>query len=298
MRKVHFPARIAAGELGVVNKLVAGEDEGALGEISAVVRRLEAGTTLTWQSGENEGVFVVLGGVVSATTKSQEGEQRFEKLGRRRDPFDGMPWALYVSRYTEVTLSVLEATAEVALGYAPTDRDHPVRCVSPDDVTIEIRGGHGNTRQVNGIVPPGFPCHRLVAVEVYTPGGNWSSYPPHKHDTHVEGPEGLVEADLEEIYLYKMRQPGGHAVQRVYTASRSLDALALAEDGDIVTVPEGYHPVSAAYGYDCYYLNFLAGTAQSLAATDDPEHAWVKDTWTATDPRVPMVTHAMEAGRR
>ncbi len=91
-----------------------------------------------------------------------------------------------------------------------------------------------------------------------------------------------------------MRRPTGSALQHVYNADRSLDALVEARDGDIVLVPEGYHPVSAPYGYDCYYLNFLAGSAQSLACTDDPDHAWVKETWVDTDSRVPLVTHAME----
>ncbi len=104
----------------------------------------------------------------------------------------------------------------------------------------------------------------------------------------------LLEADLEEFYCYKIAKPGGYALQRIYTDDRALDATVVAHDGDIVTVPEGYHPVSAAYGYDCYYLNFLSGSAQSLACADDPDHDWVKDTWTGQDSRVPMVTHGME----
>ena len=103
----------------------------------------------------------------------------------------------------------------------------------------------------------------------------------------------LLEADLEEFYFYKIDKPRGYALQRIYTDNRSLDAVVVAHDGDIVTVPEGYHPVSAAYGYDCYYLNFLSGSAQSLACTDDPDYAWVKETWTSLDSRVPLVSHGM-----
>ena len=160
---------------------------------------------------------------------------------------------------------------------------------------MEIRGGGNATRQINSLFPPGFDCHRLVAVEVYTPSGSWSSYPPHKHDVHrLDAGGNLIEADLEETYFYKIDRPGGYAVQRVYTADSRLDETVVARDRDVVLVPEGYHPVASAPGYTTYYLNFLAGSAQSLANTDDPDHAWVKQTWREKDPRVPLVTLAME----
>ena len=136
-----------------------------------------------------------------------------------------------------------------------------------------------------------------MVVEVYTPGGNWSSYPPHKHDVHRQAPDGtLVEADLEEVYYYKLDRPGGFAVQRVYTgaesplaqAGRPFDATLMAQSDDAVLIPEGYHPVSSPPGYTTYYLNVLAGSAQSLANYEDPQHAWVKETYRARDPRVPI----------
>jgi 5-deoxy-glucuronate isomerase len=162
-------------------------------------------------------------------------------------------------------------------------------------VEIEIRGGGNATRQINSIFPPGFACERLVAVEVYTPGGNWSSYPPHKHDVHrVDATGQMLEADLEEIYFYKIDRPEGFAIQRVYTTDGRLDETIVARNNQVVLVPEGYHPVSAAPGYNTYYLNFLAGSAQSLANSDDPEHAWVKQTWREKDPRLPLVMPAME----
>jgi 5-deoxy-glucuronate isomerase len=130
----------------------------------------------------------------------------------------------------------------------------------------------------------------LVVVEVYTPGGNWSSYPPHKHDVHRVDEQGnLLEADLEEIYFYKIDKPDGYAYQRVYTDDRHIDAVMMAANHDMVLVPEGYHPVVSAHGYTTYYLNFLAGSAQSLANADDPAHSWVKATWTELDPRLPIV---------
>jgi len=162
-------------------------------------------------------------------------------------------------------------------------------------VEIEIRGGGNATRQVNKMLPPGFACSRLVVVEVYTPSGNWSSYPPHKHDEHILAGDGsLLEADLEEVYFYKLRRPEGFAYQRIYTPDRSLDELILVRDNHLVLSPRGYHPVVAAPGYDCYYLNMLAGSAQSLAASDDPDYAWVKGTWSEKDPRLPLVSLEME----
>ena len=131
-----------------------------------------------------------------------------------------------------------------------------------------------------------------MVCEVYTPGGNWSSYPPHKHDVHRKDSEdNLLEADLEEVYYYKIDKPEGYAIQRVYTDDRSIDSVVVAPNNDIVLVPVGYHAVSVAYGYNCYYLNVLAGSAQSLASCDDPAYAWIKETWTGKDERLPMVTH-------
>ncbi|MBN1285829.1 MAG: 5-deoxy-glucuronate isomerase [Anaerolineae bacterium] len=247
----------------------------------------------SWESrtGENEAALVVLGG--QCAVESNKG--MWIRIGRRPGVFGGMPYALYLPRRTEFKLVALTDGLEVGYGWAPTDEDHPARLITPADSEIEIRGGHQATRQINSIIPPGFDCHRLVVCEVYTPGGNWSSYPPHKHDVHVEDAAGnLVEADLEEIYYYKIDKPRGYAIQRVYTDDRSIDSAVVAHSNDIVLVPAGYHPVSAAYGYNCYYLNFLAGSAQALTARDDPAYAWTKETWTAKDPRLPMVTRGME----
>jgi 5-deoxy-glucuronate isomerase len=188
-----------------------------------------------------------------------------------------------------------------------TEQDFAPRLVTPKDVWVEIRGGDHATRQINSILPPGFPCARLVVVEVYTPGGNWSSYPPHKHDVHKTDPQGrIVEADLDEVYYYRFDRPEGYAFQRVYTDPESplhragcpIDAAVLARNDDVVLIPEGYHPVSAPPGYTTYYLNVLAGSAQSLASTDDPDYAWVKGSYRSRDPRVPLYDVSRAAGIR
>jgi 5-deoxy-glucuronate isomerase len=206
-----------------------------------------------------------------------------------------MPYSLYLPRETEFTIHAHSEDLDIAYGWCRTDETHPPRLVTPDQVSVEIRGGGNATRQINSMIPPGFDCHRLVAVEVYTPSGNWSSYPPHKHDEHrVDGDGNLLEADLEEVYFYKIDRAHGYALQRVYTPDRRLDELVMARNDDLVLVPEGYHPVVSAHGYTTYYLNFLAGSARSLASSDDPEHAWIKETWESQDPRLPIVTLAME----
>lgn len=295
-----FHAQRKDGDSQVINRVTA-EDAG-WDLLNMEVRRLGRGESWTHNTEGFEVVMVVLSGKCGVT--SNRGD--WPEVGRRMSVFEGMPWALYLPRNTKFTLTALTEDVEIAHAWVPLDdietgEDHEPRLVTPDDVTIEQRGGHHASRQINSIIPPGFGCHRLVCVEVFTPHGNWSSYPPHKHDEHKTDAAGnVIEADLEEFYYYKIKNAegkgNGYAIQRVYTDDRSLDETVTAHDNDIVLVPEGYHPVSAAYGYDCYYLNFLAGSAQSLACSDDPDYAWTKDTWTEDnlDPRIPMVSHAME----
>ena len=255
-------------------------------------RRLRAGHTWSFATGEYELALVPLGGTVSVD--SDRGQ--WPRIGERENVFAGLPSALYVPRRTQFSVTAVTAS-EFAVAWVATDQDHPARLVTPAEVPTEIRGGDNATRQINGILPPGFPCHRLVIVEVYTPGGNWSSYPPHKHDIHRTDAAGTVlEADLEEVYYYKLDRPEGFAIQRIYTdpesplhrAGRPIDVVLLAHDNDAVLIPEGYHPVTSPPGYTTYYLNILAGSAQSLANSEDPRHAWVRDQYRARDPRVPV----------
>jgi 5-deoxy-glucuronate isomerase len=255
-------------------------------------RRLHAGQTWSFATGEHELALIPLSG--SLAVESNRGS--WPAVGGRANVFAGLPHALYLPRRTSFGVTAA-ADSEFSVAWVATDQDHEPRLVTPDDVTIEIRGGDNATRQINGMLPPGFPCHRLVVVEVYTPSGSWSSYPPHKHDIHTADAAGnIVEADLEEVYYYKFDRPGGFAFQRVYTdpesplhrAGHPIDAVLLARDNDAVLVPEGYHPVASAPGYTTYYLNVLAGSAQSLANREDPQHAWVRQNYKGQDPRVPI----------
>lgn len=255
------------------------------------VRRIAPGRPWHFETGEHELVLVVLGGVCAV--RSNRGE--WSPVGRRSDVFAGMPHSLYLPRRTTLEVQALQGVVELAYGWCATDQDHPARLIAPRDVRIEIRGGGNATRQINHIVPPGSHVHRLVVCEVFTPAGSWSSYPPHKHDRHTLNDAGeLVEADLEEIYFYKIQPENGFAYQRVYSGDGRLDELMMVHHNQLVLVPEGYHPVVMAPGYTGYYLNFLAGSAQVLTASDDPQLAWVKSQWNERDPRVPLVHLGME----
>ena len=260
--------------------------------ISFQLRRLTANRSWAFATGDQELAIVVLSGRLSV--ESEQGQ--WSHIGMRDSVFSGLPYALYLPGRTSFTV-VAETDCEYAIARAPADQDYQPRLVTPRDIEIEIRGGDQATRQINNIIPPGFPCQRLVVVEVYTPPGNWSSYPPHKHDIHKTDQDGkILEADLEEVYFYKLDRPEGFAFQRIYTAPESplyraglpVDAVLLARNNDAVLVPEGYHPVTSPPGYTTYYLNVLAGSAQSLANSEDPDYVWVKDHYKSRDPRVPL----------
>jgi 5-deoxy-glucuronate isomerase len=259
--------------------------------LSFAARRMTQGDGWAGQTGDFEYGLVVLGG----TCRVESSRGQWDRIGRRPGVFEGMPYALYLPPGTEFHVTAVSPHLDVAYGWCLGGGEHPPRLVSPEQVQVEIRGGGNATRQINSLFPPGFDCHRLVAVEVYTPPGSWSSYPPHKHDVHrVDAAGQVLEADLEEVYFYKLDAPQGYAIQRVYTSDGRVDEVMVARTDDAVLVPEGYHPVASAHGYTTYYLNFLAGSAQSLANSDDPQHSWIKHTWSEPDPRVPLVTLEME----
>jgi 5-deoxy-glucuronate isomerase len=223
--------------------------------------------------------------------------RRFELAGRE-SVFDRVSDWAYVPVETHARLA---GEAEVALASARAARRFEPAYVPAGGVPTEIRGAGSATRQiVNFMSPEGFPAaDRLICVEVFTPDGNWSSYPPHKHD---DTPDSL--ADNEEIYYFRIGKAGapgtsaeGFALHRTYTADGSIDATVVVRDGDVFLVPRGYHgPSVAAPGYPLYYLNVMAGPNEkrTMAIVDDPPYAWVRSSWETIepDPRVPLVTAA------
>jgi 5-deoxy-glucuronate isomerase len=196
--------------------------------------------------------------------------QDFGVIGGRSSPFEPDPWSLYAPARSEWSLEA-QTDCEIAVCTAPAEGKLPARVIGPDQVGQESRGQGTNTRHVRNILPETEPAESLLVVEVITPSGHWSSYPPHKHDRDRLPYESL----LEETYYHRLSPPQGFALQRVYTDDRSLDETIAAEDGDVVLVPEGYHPVAAPHGYDLYYLNVMAGPKRIWKFVDDPAHAWI-----------------------
>ena len=249
--------------------------------ISLAFVRLGAGEKYSFALPGEEAVVVVLGGKITVTS----GDITWRGMGGRKDVFSGMPYALYLPLDARGEVTAEFGVAEFALCRCRASRSFPPRLIFPEEVEVEVRGAENATRQINHIVKPDFPADRILVVEVYTPSGNWSSYPPHKHDVH----DPPREVDLDEIYFYKVDKPEGYAIQRLYTYDGRRDETLTVRDNQAVLVPDGYHPVVAAHGYHVYYLNVLGGSARSMAASDDPHYAWVRGAWRIPDPRVPLV---------
>jgi 5-deoxy-glucuronate isomerase len=250
------------------------------------VLTLEAGGSHVVSSGEEELLVLPLEGSFAVTC----GRQRFDLAGRN-GVFAGATDFAYVGRHSVATLSSVGG-GRVALPGTRALRDLPSRYVPASGVTIELRGAGSCSRQVNNICLPGLlDADRLMVCEVLTPAGNWSSFPPHKHDESRPG-----ESELEEIYYFEIADgPSGPGIayQRVYgTAERPVDLLAEVRSGDIVLVPHGWHgPSMAAPGYDLYYLNVMAGPGErAWLICDDPAHAWVRSSWEGqeVDARLPF----------
>ena len=234
------------------------------------VHDLKPGAILAKRCGDMEICIVIVSGKARVKTGAGKSAQDFGLLGNRTTPFDGGPWAVYVSARSNYTI-VADTACEIAICAAPGKGTLPARVISPEQCAVEVRGHGTNTRYVRNILPENEPADSLLVVEVITPGGNWSSYPPHKHDRDAL-PE---ESFLEETYYHRLDPPQGFAVQRVYTDDRSLDETTVVTDRDVVLVPKGYHPVAAAHGYSLYYLNVMAGPRRIWKFWNEPEHQWL-----------------------
>jgi 5-deoxy-glucuronate isomerase len=247
--------------------------------MSFFVRRLQPGEEFKAHTEHEEAALVLLGGTCTISW-----ERNTKRIGRRKNVFDGLPYTLYLPPGNEVAFTA-ETVCEIAECRVPSEAKLAPKLITPADVVSSLRGGGNASRQIVDIIGPAFPADKLMVIEVYTPGGNWSSYPPHKHDVH--NPPG--EVDLDEIYYYRIRQPEGFAIQHLYSGKHGADQMLKTRDGDTVLVHSGFHPVVAGPGYDVYYLNFLAGSSRALAVTEDPQHVWIRSTWKDTDPRLPLV---------
>ncbi len=228
------------------------------------VVRLAAGQDYAHREEGREACLVILSGTVSIDA----GGETLEGLGGRKSVFDGAATSVYLPAGTDYRIRAADA-AEVAICTAPGTGAGQIRVIRSDQV--EVRGKGSNTRHVRNILADTDAAESLLVVEVITPGGNWSSYPPHKHDQDAFPKETF----LEETYYHRLSPPQGFAFQRVYTDARDIDETMAVEDGDVVMVPRGYHPVGAPHGYDLYYLNVMAGPRRNWVFRNDPAHDWI-----------------------
>jgi len=229
--------------------------------------RLAPQERIKFDTAEREICIVVLRGVVSV----QAGDCSWQEIGERDSVFDQVsPYSVYVPHHQAVTITA-HKDAEIAVCSAPGTSDLDARLIEPPMTTRSVRGRGSNTRYVCDILPQSEPADHLLVVEVVTPAGHSSSYPPHKHDTDNLPQESF----LEETYYHRLNPSQGFAFQRVYTDDRSLDEAMAVENHDVVMVPRGYHPVVAPHGYDSYYLNVMAGPKREWHFKNDPAHEWM-----------------------
>jgi 5-deoxy-glucuronate isomerase len=247
--------------------------------INFSVRRLVQGDVWQGNTDNHEAAIVVLGGKLSIDWG--EG-QKF--MGGRENVFAGYPYIAYLPCGTSYKVRA-ESLVELAKSRVPSQMQLSPCLFTPADLGCEIRGGGDTTRQITQIIRPETKADKLMMNEVYTPGGNWSSYPSHRHDRR----NFPKESDLDELYYFRIDHSDGFALFRQYDSTGAHDVAMPIRDGDLVILRDGYHLVAATPGYNVCYLAVLAGSERSLAASTDPRYDHLRNAWDATDPRVPLV---------
>jgi 5-deoxy-glucuronate isomerase len=235
--------------------------------VSFSAHQLAPGVSLTLSDDVNELCAVILSGKVSAKTETLE----WNAIGGRESVFeDAAPYAVYVPPHTQLDITAM-TNAEVAVARSPAQGEFPARLIEPAAMRRSMRGKGANMRYVCDILPQDQPAESLLVVEVRTPSGNSSSYPPHKHDVD----NIPVESLLEESYYHRIDPPQGFVFQRIYSDSRDIDESMAVEDRNVVLVPRGYHPVVVPHGYRSYYFNVMAGPKRVWHFHNDPAHEWI-----------------------
>ncbi|RIX99677.1 5-deoxy-glucuronate isomerase [Aureimonas flava] len=238
--------------------------------VGFALHRLKPGESVSGGEADREACLVLVSGKASIRAGSED----FGTVGRRMSPFDGKPSSVYVPAGMEWSATA-ESEVELAVCTAPgRPGARPPRLIAEADMTQEVRGKGSNVRHVVNILPETADADGLLVVEVVTPAGNTSSYPPHRHDED----DLPRQTFLEETYYHRLNPPQGFAFQRVYTDDRSLDEAMAVEDGDVTLVPKGYHPCATIHGYDLYYLNVMAGPKRQWTFHNAPEHEWLLKT--------------------
>jgi 5-deoxy-glucuronate isomerase len=233
------------------------------------VYELRRGDGIRQSTGAREVCVVMLAGQADITA----GSHSWRDVGSRHNVFEGTPDSVYAPPGQTLEITASSESCEVALCWAPATKGSEAALMPASGVRPFKRGSGRTQRTIHNLLMEDRPAESLLVTEVLTPGGNWSSYPPHKHDTDAPP----IESYLEETYYHRMARPEGFAVQLVYTDDRSLDEAIQVRDGDVVLVPRGYHPVAAGPGYDLYYLNVMAGPRRRWLVTTDGDHRWQLD---------------------
>jgi len=244
------------------------KDQSGLEYVGFKLIEMDQGAIYEERTGAAECCIVAVTGKLTVT----EGENSYQDIGTRKSVFEKKPTdSVYISNDRSFRIEA-GTHATVAFCYSPSEKQLPTTLISADSVAVLQRGSGANKRLVHDILPETNPAaNSLLVVEVYTESGNWSSYPPHKHDQD-NLPE---ESFLEETYYHEMDPPQGFVFQRVYTDERDLDETMAVENQDVVVVPKGYHPVGVPAGYTSYYLNVMAGPKRVWEFHNDPAHEWM-----------------------
>ncbi|NIZ41283.1 5-deoxy-glucuronate isomerase (plasmid) [Entomospira entomophila] len=218
---------------------------------------------------QQEVCIVVLTGTIAVT----QAENQYTEIGQRTSVFDKRPTdSVYIGSNREYAVTSISDNVRIALCYAFSDQNLPNRVIRADENGVEERGKLNNRRLVHNILPDTVDyAQSLLVVEVFTEGGNFSSYPPHKHDQDNLPTESL----LEEVYYHELYPKQGFVFQRVYTEDRSIDQTMSVENQEVVLVPRGHHPVGVPDGYTSYYLNVMAGPTRIWKFHNDKDHEWI-----------------------
>ena len=228
--------------------------------------RLQDGETKAYNEENKEYGLVILGG---KCTVSGEGFE-FKNAGKRQNVFDGAATCIYVPANKSFTIKAV-GEVTIAVSKCPSDKELEPVIINPEDVIIKNLGKPGWEREAHFVLDERVQADMIYIGEAFVKGGQWSSYPPHKHDDD----NMPVEAQTEEIYYYEFKEPQGFGIQRVYTMEGDVDEIYTVKSGDFVEIPRGYHPFHAAPGYDNYYLWIMAGKNRGFFMTTDEEHKWL-----------------------
>ena len=228
--------------------------------------RLAAGDKKAYRESGKEYALVILGGKCTVSGNGFE----FKDAGRRKDVFDGAATCIYVPSDNPFTITAC-TEVQIAVCKSPSDKKYKPAIINPEDVIIKNLGKPGWEREAHFILDERTDSNMLYIGEAFVKGGQWASYPPHKHDDD----NMPTEAETEEIYYYEFKNPNGFGIQKVYTMEGDIDETYTVKSGDFVEIPRGYHPFHAAPGYDNYYLWIMAGKDRGFYMTTDEEHQWL-----------------------